>query len=285
MTSPFRPERLRALLPALLLLGVPFVAGCVLAIGNRVPEEQLETAGFEITTGDPAPSSEPKAAMAAGKPSGAPEAAAGKEKKLRAIERDLASSRRKLEIAELERENAFLAEQRELERLGAELEVARSRLATFREVTLPSKTRTAELDLDAKRHALQDAQDELRQLEMLYTGNELEDRTAEIVLARGRRQLEHAQGRLEVAELERDRVIVRELPLEAGEKERELGKAEFAVAQHQRAMAISALKADSERTELRQKIEEGERELAELAEPPAGSGKLAPAAKSPGSSR
>jgi hypothetical protein len=148
-------------------------------------------------------------------------------------------------------------------------------------MTLPARTRSADLDLESQRHRLQDARDEMNQLEMLYTGAELEDRTSEIVLARGRRQLEHTQGRLEVAEIDRNRVVERELPIEAGEKERELGKAEFAVAQAERAFEISRMKSESEFVELRAKIEDGEREIAALAKARTGAGGVAPASSSP----
>jgi len=243
----------------------------VLAIGNKIPEDEIETAGFDISTTQDPSAEAATATSAAGKPAAAA-GASESEKKRHALERELIATRRKIEIAALERENALLAEQREVVRLGAELEVAQSRLAIFREMTLPTKTRSADLDLQSQRHHLQDAQDELRQLEMLYAGSELEDRTAEVVLARGRRQLEQTQGRLEVAETDRNRIVERELPLEAGEKERELGKAEFAVAQHQRGMAISQMKAEAELAELREKLAETEREIAALAKTGAGSG-------------
>lgn len=106
--------------------------------------------------------------------------------------------------------------------LASRLALAEKRIAVFDGVTRPMLLGELDVELKSLRHEQMDSQEELKQLEMMYSGAELEDKTSEIVLDRGRRQLELAGENLMLMEEKRNTQAGSTLPLERAELIREL---------------------------------------------------------------
>lgn len=80
------------------------------------------------------------------------------------------------------------------------LENAQADLTAFETYQMRADLAASELEVSAMKDGVQDAEEELQQLEQMYGENELADRTAEIVLRRGRRELETTRLELRLAE-------------------------------------------------------------------------------------
>ena len=118
-----------------------------------------------------------------------------------------------------------------------------------------------ELDLASSRGRHQDAVAELEQLEMMYKGSELEDRTSEIVLKRGRRNRELALQRLELQERKLSDLVESKIPMKARELERSVTKAEYALRKHDRDRRLATLRQELKVIELRYKLDKTSRKI------------------------
>lgn len=83
-------------------------------------------------------------------------------------------------------------------RLRAEKEIAESALRQLREAEHPRRAAEADLAVARAADGLEDAKDELSQLEEMYQANDLAAKTKELVIKRGRRGLERAQQELSI---------------------------------------------------------------------------------------
>lgn len=117
---------------------------------------------------------------------------------------------------------AELEAQGDAERLATAVSgLARARRAFqgWREIELPMRRQGATLqDLFAE-HGIKDAEDELAQLEAMYTADELADATEELVLMRNRRNLARTRTQLELAR--RQRAYTEEYAWAAEDQEKE----------------------------------------------------------------
>ncbi len=101
-------------------------------------------------------------------------------------------------------------------RLRRELELEEARLAQLRNVESGRRLRESELGVQGAQDQIEDARDELEQLEKLYKGNELADATKEIVLKRGHRSLQRAAESLALKEIAHKTLKEDLLPAELG---------------------------------------------------------------------
>lgn len=115
------------------------------------------------------------------------------ERKMEKLEHQLEDLRLDTDLANLRHELHTRTETRQL--IDAELAVLRAEedLAWWLEYQLEQARNQAELSRQYTEHALQDAEDELVQLEAMYTDDELTDATEEIVLRRSRRDLDRSR--------------------------------------------------------------------------------------------
>ncbi|MAB79682.1 MAG: hypothetical protein CMJ89_10065 [Planctomycetes bacterium] len=146
----------------------------------------------------------------------------GKEaRELDALERELGLARARL--AKVELEQSFSEEQLETKiRHGkTEIGIAEAGLARFREVDGPNQLASEKLNLRTAKDRAQEAADELKQIEIMYKEQDLDDLTAEFVVSRGRRSAERAAARIVIQEGTLLALEERELP----QKEQELGLA------------------------------------------------------------
>lgn len=99
----------------------------------------------------------------------------------------------------------YTAAQRRLER-------AREELKFFKDVDRAQQVRSNELNLENSRNNIEDQEEELRQLERLYKGNDLAKESQDIVLNRSKRRLAQSKERHKMSEDRHERWIKVELP-------------------------------------------------------------------------
>ncbi len=121
--------------------------------------------------------------------------------------RELDALERKLEVGRARVKKVALEQSYSEEQLGTrirhariEVEVAEAGLARFREVDAPQELASQKLDLRSAKDRAQEAADELKQIELMYKEQDLDDLTAEFVVSRGRRSAERAAARIAIQE-------------------------------------------------------------------------------------
>ena len=151
--------------------------------------------------------------------------------------------------------------------LEAEAKLADMKLAQFREMEQKKRLDQAALEVQQAQDAIEDATDEMDQLEKMYKGNELADQTKEIVLKRGRRGLERARTAMALKQADLKNLKEHELPQEQGrlaldaaqkraELERETQNAENLMAQKQAALLAAKAALAGAQEELRKLAED-----------------------------
>lgn len=133
--------------------------------------------------------------------SGAP--AAGEKKdadEAKELQAKLDKAGIKLEIARIDAKNGEAAAARSVESAQLEADLASGALENFRSVLQPIEAATSALSLDRARQQVKESREELDELEKMYAQEEFANLTKELVLTRGRAQLEMAQRNLELTE-------------------------------------------------------------------------------------
>jgi len=187
------------------------------------------------------------------------------------MERDLHQSEIKMEIFQLQWRLSEDAAQHQADADRRTLDEARRDQELFHEFGVAEEKHDAHQSLARAKNQLEDAEDELEQLTVLYDGSELEDGTAEVVLSRGRRGLEQARNSLEQAQRDHHVALDIELPrkletlertvkaahraIERGEVARQVAEMEHQLAEQEQDRALE---------ELREKLEEAHRDLEEM---------------------
>jgi hypothetical protein len=228
---------MRTLAPLLVLLLAPL--GCVYRSGPLYPPP---TSGTET----------------------APAAAKKKEDpatKRATLARSLDLEERKIEKARLELRNQETANRDAVAKATTELELATAKLALFEEAESVERIEKAKLDLQEAKDSLEDAREELAQLEMMYGEEDLADKTREIVLRRGQRRLARAADRLELREREMRTLETGTIPqeraklaLERDEKARALEAAQRSAEASLLEKHLAVAQAENEATRLRDEI-------------------------------
>ncbi len=204
---------------------------------------------------------------------------AAREKELADLQKELRHKQRDLGYAEVEQQNAAI--DRRLQQLGTEaallrtadeLAEARNELRDYQEKVQPRELEEKRISLDRSVHRADHAKDELAELTAMYEADEFAKATKELVLKRGRRELEMAERSLAVArqELEHHENVavpkrVRELQRKVVDAERERKKAELEAEKQQREAELAARKAADRIAELRTEIDELGRKLEKAA--------------------
>jgi len=167
-------------------------------------------------------------------PQASRESAAKTERKREDLERKLDVARARLALARTE-EKAYGEDlEARIRHASGEVELARARLARFREADAPNRLATERLELRTARDRAQEAAEELAQIEIMYKDQDLDDLTAEFVVSRGRRAAERAAERIEILEGELRALEERELPQEGERLALELDKAEAGLTKAER---------------------------------------------------
>ncbi|MGD8452613.1 MAG: hypothetical protein PVJ57_12410 [Phycisphaerae bacterium] len=290
---------IRKCLVAIVVIGVLSVvlAGC--ASSQRTPAVQsTPTEPQPATTADaaPAPAAEPAPAVAEQEPAQTQAAdaedkaqkereeqekkakeeakkARERERKLAHLERDLETARLRLQKTKLDNEAAALRYAQSLEQAQTELQLAQEKFDTTQALEVPQRIAWSELNLQRSRDNLQNATEELEQLELMYKDDQFADQTKEIVISRSRRELERTQRDVQLREEEHRRLLEVYLPREKREQELQLAKQERGVvnmqSDEQRAVIdrqIALINAEAAITKLEEQLSDLREEIAEAAE-------------------
>lgn len=204
------------------------------------------------------PSPAPVAADA-GKNEAKADAKKQKQKELRQKQRELAAAKVEQQVAELDRTVRQLGVTAALAKSAAELAHAQQELDTFLKDVKPRELAEKRLSLDQSTYRAEHSKDELGELTAMYEADEFARQTKELVLKRGRRDLEVAERSLAIARQELAHFETFEMPRRERELRQKLADA-----------ALEAKKAESDAEKARLEAglatqKAGER-LADLAE-------------------
>lgn len=206
------------------------------------------------------------ASVSADKPAGggAPKAAAKSDDgDAQELQGKLDKAQIKLEIAQLDAKNAAAASARAVESAKLDAEMAAQALANFLEVQKPLEMAEQTLSLDRSRQRVKESQEELEELEKMYAQEEFADLTKELVLGRGRSQLEMAKRSHELTEKRaaQDREYTwprreRELADKVAATTRALQEAEMRAAKGELERKLALMDAEEAVTKAREALEE-----------------------------
>lgn len=149
-----------------------------------------------------------------------------KERQLAKLERDLRVARLKLGKAELSMAHTEHRNEVAIAKAEAEFELAVRRLETYNERNVPSRLEWTKLHLQGAEDRVQEAREEIEQLEKMYGEEEFADQTKEIVLERGRRRLERSLRDLGLRHMDAETLKEATIPVERREHELRVENAE-----------------------------------------------------------
>jgi hypothetical protein len=182
-----------------------------------------------------------------------------KNKELRNKEREVETAKVEQQIAEIERAVRQRGIELALHKAAAELTKARADLEVFLATVKPRELEEKRIGLDQSLHRLEHSKDELGELVAMYEADEFAKTTKELVLKRGRREVEMAERYLAVAQKEMQHFEQVVLP----QREREL-RDKFVDAEHEQRKADS--EAAKARLEIAQATKKEAQRLADLQE-------------------
>jgi hypothetical protein len=174
---------------------------------------------------------------------------------------ELSVARLELELAELGARSSTAEAERGVRQATLALSEAERDLAVFRETERPHAIAEAVLELDQADHRRETEHDELNELIAMYAAEDFAAMTKELVLKRGRKNLEFAERELELARAELDHLQNLTLPKKERELEAALEKARGEHAQAEAELAKARLEATKSLAEARQEITVLERPL------------------------
>lgn len=187
------------------------------------------------------------------------EAKKQKQKELRQKQRELEAAQVEQRVADLDRAVRQVGVQRALDKTADELAHARAELEGFLKDVKPRELEAKRIGLDASVYRAEHSKDELGELTAMYEADEFARKTKELVLKRGRRDLEMAERQLAVAQKESKHFETVEL----ADREREL-RSKLADAEVERKKAET----DAEKAKLEAGLadKKAKERLADLAE-------------------
>ena len=101
-----------------------------------------------------------------------------------------------------------------LERAKLEFEGAKFAQEWFKTVGKADRLKNAELNVQYNKDSIEDQEEELRQLEALYKGNDLAKESQDIVLRRSKRRLEQSRIRMKMVQNDYERAVKFDIPRE-----------------------------------------------------------------------
>ncbi|MBL8727319.1 MAG: hypothetical protein JNM25_02735 [Planctomycetes bacterium] len=187
-------------------------------------------------------------------------------KELRAKQRELAHATVEQQVEAIERRSRMQAVDAALERSAADLEAARRELEVFLKDVKPRELDDRRLSLDGATYRAEHSKDELGELTAMYEADEFARTTKELVLKRGRRDMEMADRRLALETREFAHFEQFELPKRERELRQKLADAELARKKAEAEAEKARLElelASQKRTERQSDLAEEIRELQE----------------------
>ncbi len=193
-----------------------------------------------------------------------------REKDLMHKRRDLDYARLSVQTSAIERQIRVMTGEQELAAAERAVQKARRELVLHQEEKAPRELEEQRIRLDYQIQRAEEAKEELAELEAMYQADEFAASTKEIVVKRGRRQLEMAERNLAVARAEFQFHQEHEAPEQVRDltqklKDAELGleKARLEHGKMQTELGVQQRQADDRVRDLQVEIEELERKQAE----------------------
>lgn len=246
------------LLRATTVVALMFIwAGCATtgtAGGSYTAADEDQAAGKTETASDEAKTAEDDSE----------DKAAKRAMKRAKLVRELAIAKEKVTKAQLAIAHQDAGDAESMSKAEVEHELALKKLGNFDERDAPARLEKAGLDLRRSQDRLQEAEEELAQLEMMYTENDLADKTAEIVLRRGKRRIQRSRADLAIKQKGLQTLEQRTLPLEGEELRSTLSQKMHAIENARRQTASNALDKRIELMSAEAEIARIEAEIAEI---------------------
>lgn len=149
-----------------------------------------------------------------------------KQKDLRTKQRELDYARVEAQTAEIDRRVRAMGVEASLQRTALELDKARAELDVFLKELKPREIEEKKISLDQSTYRAEHSKDELGELTAMYEADEFARTTKELVLKRGRRDLEMAERYLAVARKEASHLEQYTLPQRERDLRQKLADAE-----------------------------------------------------------
>ncbi|MBL8749869.1 MAG: hypothetical protein JNK78_11960 [Planctomycetes bacterium] len=192
-----------------------------------------------------------------------------KAKDLRNKRRELDYAKVEAQTTEIDRRVRAMGVEATLARTAAELEKARAELEVFLKDLKPREIEEKKISLDQSTYRTEHSKDELGELVAMYEADEFARTTKELVLKRGRRDLEMAERYLAVAKKESAHLETyalpwreRELRQKVADAEVERKKAELEADKARIEMDLSTRKATERIKDLEDDVKELEEAIA-----------------------
>jgi hypothetical protein len=182
------------------------------------------------------------------------------------LERDLALADKRLEKTKLEMQHFEESSRDALARAEQEVDLSTMALKQFTDFEMKIKLDRSQHRLQMTKDGLEEAKEEMAQLEMMYKEQDLADKTREIVLRRGKRRVERAEAGLAIEMRDQEQLATQTLPLEEKRLKMDLESKQKALAQTRRtteeALAdkkIALMSCEFDVTKIKSEIEKTEK--------------------------
>lgn len=188
--------------------------------------------------------------------------AAERTAKMASLTRRLHIAELKLQQTRLENDSSLTSANEAVQSAAEEFQIAEGELTQFREFDSVQRREQAAMSLQSSRDRAEEAAAELQQIELMYEDQDLDDRTAEFVIQRGRRNAERAQQRIALEEMAMQALTQHELPRELQKRTLAVQQKQVALESARRARELAKLKvqvslasAESEIAGIREELE------------------------------
>lgn len=185
------------------------------------------------------------------------------DKQIKEAEIELRLAQLKLDDDEYAHEQ-FLETQK-LDRAAAELarKKAQQDYDNFVQVDRERQIKSAAYNLKSSQSTLENAKEELEQLEQMYKEDDLTEESEEIVLKRAKQSVEFAEYRLEGTEIQSERAVKQGVPRSEAQQEDSLARAELTYQKAIRNLASARRRAEIEIGRKRDKFNDQKEKLEE----------------------
>ncbi len=134
----------------------------------------------------------------------------------------------------------------------------------FVQVDRDRQIKSAEFNLKSSQASLDNAKEELEQLEQMYKEDDLTEESEEIVLKRAKQSVEFAEYRLEGTVIQSDRAVKQDVPRSQAKQDDSLARAELTYQKAIRDLASARQRRDIEINQKRDKFKDEKEKLDEL---------------------
>jgi hypothetical protein len=264
-------------LPALATASLLFLSACS-SVATDAPAADPAAAPPPVTAAAaaPAPAAKPggaaqeaEAAKTKDDAKAKADARKQKQKELRQKQRELAAAGVEQQVAELDRGMRQATIDAQLAKTADELQRAEKDLEVFVKEVMPRELEQKRIQLDGSTYRAEHSKDELGELTAMYDADEFARTTKELVLKRGRRDLEMAERQLAVATKEAlhfENVVMpqrlKELQQKVADAKLERKKAQVEAEKAKFEFALAVQKAADRRADLEEDVADLQQTLA-----------------------